>query len=56
VAPVYLQQLATYGAALGRIYRDRRIDCAFLWTDGPLLMPISPSLLARHLPGALPRA
>jgi ATP-dependent helicase/nuclease subunit A len=55
VAPVYLQQLATYGAALGRIYRDRRIDCAFLWTDGPLLMPISPGLRARHLPGALPR-
>ena len=38
-----------------RIYRDRRIDCAFLWTDGPRLMPISPALLVRHLPGRLPR-
>ena len=54
VPPIYLQQLATYRAALGRIYRDRRIDCALLWTDGPLLMRISPELLARHSPGGAP--
>jgi ATP-dependent helicase/nuclease subunit A len=53
VPALYLQQLATYRAALGRIYRDRRIECALLWTDGPLLMPISPELLVRHLPGRL---
>jgi ATP-dependent helicase/nuclease subunit A len=53
VPAIYLRQLATYGAALQRIYPGRRVDCAFLWTDGPLLMPISPALLARHLPGLL---
>jgi ATP-dependent helicase/nuclease subunit A len=55
VPPIYLQQLATYRAALVRIYPGRPVDCALLWTDGPLLMPISSSLLARHLPGRLPQ-
>jgi ATP-dependent helicase/nuclease subunit A len=50
VAPIYLRQLAIYRAALARIYRGRDIRCALLWTQGPLLMPISPELLARHLP------
>jgi ATP-dependent helicase/nuclease subunit A len=50
VPRVYLQQLATYRAALARIYRDRPIECALLWTDGPLLMPISPALLDRNSP------
>jgi len=50
VPRVYLQQLAIYRAALARIYRDRSIDCALLWTDGPLLMPISPALLDRNSP------
>ncbi len=54
VPPIYLRQLATYRAALARIYPGRPVDCALLWTDGPLLMPISPGLLARHLPGQLP--
>jgi ATP-dependent helicase/nuclease subunit A len=53
VPAIYLRQLATYRAALARIYPGRRVDCAILWTDGPLLMPISPGLLARHLPGLL---
>jgi ATP-dependent helicase/nuclease subunit A len=55
VPPIYLRQLATYRAALARIYPDRPVGCALLWTDGPLLMPISPGLLARHLPGRLPQ-
>ena len=50
VPRVYLQQLATYRAALARIYRDRPIECALLWTDGPVLMPISPALLDRNSP------
>lgn len=53
VPALYLQQLATYRAALGRIYSDREIECAFLWTDGPMLMPIGAALLDRHLPGRL---
>jgi ATP-dependent helicase/nuclease subunit A len=55
VPPIYLQQLATYRAALARIYPGRPVDCALLWTDGPLLMPISSGLLARHLPRRLPQ-
>jgi len=53
VPVLYLQQLATYRAALRRIYRDRTVDGAFLWTDGPVLMPIAAALLDRHLPGRL---
>jgi ATP-dependent helicase/nuclease subunit A len=50
VPRLYLQQLATYRAALARIYPDRPVECALLWTEGPRLMPISSALLARHLP------
>ncbi|HEX2150384.1 MAG TPA: 3'-5' exonuclease, partial [Stellaceae bacterium] len=50
VPAIYLHQLAMYRAALARIYRDRPIECALLWTDGPLLMPISPALLDRNSP------
>ena len=50
VAPIYLRQLAIYSAALARIYPGRDIRCALLWTQGPLLMPISPERLAGHLP------
>ncbi len=42
VAPIYLRQLAIYREALARIYPGRDIRCALLWTQGPLLMPISP--------------
>ena len=50
VAPIYLLQLAAYQAALARIYPDREIRCALLWTEGPRLMPISPEILAGYLP------
>ena len=46
----YLRQLAAYYAALARIYPDREIHCALLWTEGPRLMPISPEILAGYLP------
>jgi ATP-dependent helicase/nuclease subunit A len=54
VPALYLRQLATYRAALARIYPDRRIDCALLWTEGPRLMPISPALLADPTLGSRP--
>jgi ATP-dependent helicase/nuclease subunit A len=50
VAPVYLRQMATYRAALGRIYPGRRIDCALLWTDGPRFMPLGAAILDAHAP------
>ena len=49
-APIYLRQLALYRAALGRIYPEREIRCALLWTEGPRLMPISPERLAGYPP------
>jgi ATP-dependent helicase/nuclease subunit A len=50
VAPLYLRQLAIYREALARIYPGRAVDCALLWTQGPLLMPIS----AANLDGRAP--
>ena len=50
VSPIYLRQLAAYQAALARIYPEREIRCALLWTEGPRLMTISPEILAGYLP------
>jgi ATP-dependent helicase/nuclease subunit A len=50
VAPLYLRQLAIYREALARIYPGREIRAALLWTQGPLLMPVSPERLAGHAP------
>ncbi len=50
VAPLYLRQLAIYREALMRIYPGREIRCALLWTQGPLLMPVSREKLAGHAP------
>ncbi|HEX5454091.1 MAG TPA: double-strand break repair helicase AddA [Stellaceae bacterium] len=55
VPALYLQQLAAYRAALARIYRDRPVECALLWTDGPRLMAIDAALLDRPLSGGLAR-
>jgi ATP-dependent helicase/nuclease subunit A len=54
-APVlYLRQLAAYRAVLGRLYPDRVIRCALVWTEGPKAMMIPDSLLDRHAPGTRP--
>ncbi len=50
VPVVYLRQMAAYRQALGRIYPDRPIRCALLWTDGPRLMPLADALLDAHAP------
>ena len=50
MAPAYLAQLAAYRAVLRRIYPDRPVRCALLWTDGPRLMPLDDGLLDRHAP------
>jgi ATP-dependent helicase/nuclease subunit A len=50
VPPVYLRQLAAYRALLTQIYAGRRVDCALLWTDGPLWMEIPAELLDAHGP------
>ncbi len=37
----YRNQLKAYADALSSIYPDHAIKCALLWTDRPLLMPVS---------------
>ncbi|MEE4235775.1 MAG: 3'-5' exonuclease, partial [Anderseniella sp.] len=43
----YLRQLAAYAHVLARIYPDRKIECALLWTDAPELMVIPQAMLDR---------
>jgi ATP-dependent helicase/nuclease subunit A len=58
VAPVYLRQMALYCAVLARIYPDRPVEAALLWTDGPRLMPLPGAALAPYAvqPSAAPSA
>jgi ATP-dependent helicase/nuclease subunit A len=49
VAPGYLRQLAIYRALLEKIYPDKTIVCALLWTDGPNLMEVPPAQLIAAL-------
>lgn len=41
----YLLQLAAYRIAVQQIFPGERVEAAFLWTDGPLLMPVPGALL-----------
>jgi ATP-dependent helicase/nuclease subunit A len=45
VPAAYLHQMAAYRAALSKIYPDRPVRCALLWTQGPKLMELSQSAL-----------
>jgi len=45
LALLYRRQMAVYRALLAKIYPDRPVQCALLWTDGPRLMPLSDGLL-----------
>ncbi|HEY4134436.1 MAG TPA: double-strand break repair helicase AddA [Alphaproteobacteria bacterium] len=47
---IYLRQLAAYRALLEQVYAGRRVDCALLWTDGPLWMEIPAEMLDSHKP------
>ncbi|GER05361.1 double-strand break repair helicase AddA [Iodidimonas nitroreducens] len=47
-SPAYLRQMRAYRDALRRIYRDKPIRCALLWTDGPRLMDLPDDLLDRQ--------
>ncbi len=49
VPPGYVRQLALYRAVLARIYPDRSIRAALVWTDVPDLMEISAEMLDRAL-------
>ena len=43
--PAYVLQLAVYVAVLKRLYPDRPVEGALVWTDGPRLMPIPQGLM-----------
>lgn len=40
IPEAYKKQLRAYKTAMHRIFPDREILCALLWTDQPLLMPV----------------
>jgi ATP-dependent helicase/nuclease subunit A len=45
VPAVYRQQLALYRAVLARLYPQRRLRAALIWTETPEIMEIPPSVL-----------
>jgi ATP-dependent helicase/nuclease subunit A len=47
--PAYVLQLAVYVAVLRRLYPDRPVEAALVWTDGPRLMPVPQTLLETAL-------
>ncbi|WP_292021433.1 PD-(D/E)XK nuclease family protein, partial [Brevundimonas sp. UBA875] len=49
--PAYVLQAAVYVAVLTRLYPDRPVEAALVWTDGPKLMPIPQAMLEGALKG-----
>ena len=47
--PAYVRQLAVYAAILGRLYPDRPVEAALVWTDGPQLMAVPRAMMAAAL-------
>jgi ATP-dependent helicase/nuclease subunit A len=45
VDPVYLRQMALYRAAATKLFPEKRIACALIWTDGPRLLRLSDAIL-----------
>ena len=50
--PAYVLQLAVYVAVLRRLYPDRPVEAALVWTDGPRLMAVPQGLMDAALKGA----
>jgi ATP-dependent helicase/nuclease subunit A len=50
--PGYVLQLAVYVAVLKRLYPDRAVEAALVWTDGPKLMPVPAERMDAALAGA----
>jgi ATP-dependent helicase/nuclease subunit A len=49
--PAYVAQMATYVAVLARLYPDRPVEAALVWTDGPKLMPVPQGMMDEALAG-----
>jgi ATP-dependent helicase/nuclease subunit A len=45
----YLRQLALYRAVLGKLYRDRPVRAALVWTTIPELMELPPEMLDQEV-------
>ncbi len=54
VPVLYLRQLAAYRAVLCRLYPNRRVRCALVWTEAPQIMMIGDELLDRYAPDTRP--
>jgi ATP-dependent helicase/nuclease subunit A len=52
--PAYLRQLALYRAVLGKLYPQRPVRAALLWTETPELMEISTPALDAQLATIIP--
>jgi ATP-dependent helicase/nuclease subunit A len=52
--PAYIKQLALYRDVLARLYPDRPVRAALVWTDTPELMEIPAAALDRVLTTILP--
>ncbi|RZJ17688.1 MAG: double-strand break repair helicase AddA [Brevundimonas sp.] len=50
--PAYVLQMAIYVAVLRRLYPDRPVEAALVWTDGPRLMPVPQALMDTALANA----
>ena len=50
VPAIYLKQMAAYRSVIYNIYPEHKIKCALLWTDIPVLMPLSDNLLDPYAP------
>ena len=50
--PAYVLQLAVYVAVLRRLYPDRPVEAALVWTDGPKLMPVPQTMMDTALASA----
>jgi ATP-dependent helicase/nuclease subunit A len=47
--PAYVLQLAVYVAVLKRLYPDRAVEAALVWTDGPRLMGVPSEMMDEAL-------
>lgn len=43
--PAYVLQMAIYAAVLRRLYPERAVEAALVWTDGPKLMAVPQALM-----------
>ncbi|MEJ6789483.1 double-strand break repair helicase AddA [Brevundimonas sp. BR2-1] len=49
--PAYVLQMAVYASVLARLYPDRAVEAALVWTDGPRLMAVPAELMQAALAG-----